>query len=125
MADGIDGRVPDDDNRAFRHRCIHRKDQGGELLRAAGLCSDTGILHLVERMHGLLIEYSRPAAAELLHVAADAEREPDMVAEGSDIGTGIALHPEEDKPAIDPETIRDVFIVVPHALAGEKKGPKR
>lgn len=55
-------------------------------------------------MHGVRVvrlgDDARANATQLLHVRADAEEETDVDAEGTDVGTGLALDPEDAELAL-------------------------
>lgn len=103
VADGIDGRVLDDNALVRRQKSLEGLDDAAQgRLVATVVVLPLSIKNVVEGNHlSVVLPHGTTAhTAQLLHVRADAEKQAQVDAEGSDVGSGLARHPEDAEVAV-------------------------
>lgn len=103
VADGIDGRVLDDNALVRRQKGLEGLNDAAQgRLVATVVVLPLSIKNVVEGNHlAVVLPHGTTAhTAQLLHVRADAEEQAQVDAEGSDVGSGLARHPKDAEVAI-------------------------
>jgi hypothetical protein len=102
VADGVDGRVLDDDALEAREQHLERAHDAARVALVLLVVEDP--LRVEHVVHGheraVLVESARAHAAQLLHVAARAEQQAEVHAERADVGARLARDPENGKVAL-------------------------
>ena len=102
VADRVDGGVLDDDALVVGEEVLAGDDEAAEGGLVLLILEDPlGVKNVV---HGgdvvVLVDDAGAGTAELLHVAADAEEEAEVDAEGTDVSTGLAVGLEDGQVAL-------------------------
>jgi hypothetical protein len=96
VAYGVDGAVLNNNALVARQETLERRDDVAQQgLVAVVVVHPLGVEDVVQGDQILgLVHGSTPHTAQLLHVCADTEQKTQMHAEGTDVGSSLAAHPE-------------------------------
>jgi len=103
IADGVDGRILNYNSLVGAEESLKGLDDGTEVgLATAVIVLPLSVENVVEGHHvAVVLRHDTGAdTTQLLHVGADSEKETQVHAEGSDIGTGLAGHPEDTEVTV-------------------------
>ena len=103
VADGVDSRVLADKALVRAEQRLERLDDLAQVrLVAAVVVLPLGIENIVQRdQRAVVLRHDTGAhTAELLHVGAHAEEQTQVNAESTDVGAGLARHPEDAEVAV-------------------------
>ena len=101
-AHGADGAVLDNQALVGGEKSLQWGDDLAQVRLVAGVVvGPLGVKDVVQSDKPLcLVHSSTPHTAKLLHVGADAEKETQVHAEGTDVGAGFAADPEDTQVAV-------------------------
>jgi hypothetical protein len=96
VADGVDRAVLNNDTLVARQETLEGRDDVAQVgLVAVVVVNPLRVENVVQSDQVLgLVHGSTPHTAQLLHVCAHTEQKTEMHAQSTDVGTGLAAHPE-------------------------------
>jgi hypothetical protein len=97
VADGVDGRVLDNDTLVGSQESLKRADDSPEVALVALVVIEVlCVQNIVQRDHALLLVHgTTPYTSQLLHVSTDTKKQTQVDTEGTDVGSGLARNPED------------------------------
>lgn len=108
VADGVDGRVLDDNALVGGQKSLKWRDNAAEVALITGVVGHPlGVKNVVEGNHVLLLVHGSGAdTAQLLHVCSHAQKKTKVDTEGTDVGSGLARNPEDTEVALVVELVK-------------------